>query len=229
MGKIMKKLAFVSTYLFVTTNLSSCNWHKCKAEGQILVQSIYSISIISRLIYPTNTNKVSKAKSNNALQNKSKIQTAIAVINSDPIIQPVIDRLKLENQDKKPLNVKAFRQQLKVSQINNTNKILVSYRDSDATRAKNIVNILMEIYIEESINHNASEPATFSINYLPKPTEKIITPRKFTKEERKAISKKYWQEIEEMNQNSPLETESGTYQSHDAKIIETADSFCSKL
>ena len=77
---------------------------------------------------------------------------------SEPVIQQVIDRQKLTDDDGDPLKVKDFRKKLKAEVIGGTDVVEVAYKHPDPKVASKIVNTVMDVYIQEQIKGNQRDP-----------------------------------------------------------------------
>lgn len=89
--------------------------------------------------------------------NQSPISTEIGVIRTTPMIQKVIDQLELTNDTGEPLNPTQVLGNLEVSQENDTDILTLAYRSPSPETAEQIVNVLMEIYLEEHLLSNRAE------------------------------------------------------------------------
>lgn len=92
------------------------------------------------------------------LPNQTPISTQIQVLESEPVIQQVIDRQKLTDDENQPLKPKDFRKKLTTELIGGTDVVAVRYKHPDPKMASEIVNTLMDVYIQEQIRGNQSEP-----------------------------------------------------------------------
>ncbi|MEM8827744.1 MAG: polysaccharide biosynthesis tyrosine autokinase [Cyanobacteria bacterium P01_G01_bin.19] len=92
------------------------------------------------------------------LPNQTPISTQIQVLESEPVIQQVIDRQKLTDDEGNPLKTKDFRRSLSTELIGGTDVVEVRYKHSDPKVASDVVNSLMDVYIQEQIQGNQSEP-----------------------------------------------------------------------
>lgn len=93
------------------------------------------------------------------LPNQTPISTQIQVLESEPVIQQVIDRQKLTNEEGDPIKPEDFRKKLSTELIGGTDVVEVKYRHSNPKVASEVVNTLMDVYIQEQIRGNQSEPA----------------------------------------------------------------------
>ncbi|MGL5079613.1 MAG: GumC family protein, partial [Waterburya sp.] len=87
------------------------------------------------------------------------LSTQIEVLESEPVIQQVIDRLKLTDDKNEPLKPEDFRKKLTTEVVGGTDVVDVKYKHPNAKVASEIVNTLMDVYVQEQIKGNQSEPA----------------------------------------------------------------------
>lgn len=93
------------------------------------------------------------------LLNQTPLSTQIEVITSEPVLQQVIDRLKLKDSEGEPLKPEDLEDNLNIGLIGATDVVEVSYKDKNPKVASDVVNTLMDVYIQEQIRSNQSEPA----------------------------------------------------------------------
>lgn len=93
------------------------------------------------------------------LNDQTPLSTQLQVLGSEPVIQQVIDRQKLTNEEGEPIDPKDFRSQLNTGVIGGTDVVEISYSDRDPKKASEIVNALMDVYVQEQIRSNQSKPA----------------------------------------------------------------------
>ncbi|MBE9030413.1 polysaccharide biosynthesis tyrosine autokinase [filamentous cyanobacterium LEGE 11480] len=95
-----------------------------------------------------------------ALNNQNTpIDTEAEVLQSAPLVQKVIEDLKLKDKDGDQLAPEAFLKQLSVKGVKGTDILLVAYKSGDAKEAAAIVNQLIQEYIANNIAMNRSEAA----------------------------------------------------------------------
>lgn len=93
------------------------------------------------------------------LNDQTPLSTQIQVLESEPVIQQVIDRQKLTNDEGEPLKPQDFRKKLDTGVIGGTDVVEVSYRHPDPKVSAEVVNSLMDVYIQTQIRSNQSKPA----------------------------------------------------------------------
>lgn len=103
--------------------------------------------------------ELGKAISNlSPLVDKSNpIDTEAEIVRSIPLVQKTIDDLQLKNEEGSPLSVNTFLSNLQVSNILSTDVLKIAYEDRDPTKAAQIVNALVENYLENNIKVNREE------------------------------------------------------------------------
>ena len=92
------------------------------------------------------------------LPNQTPVSTQIEVLESEPVIQQVIDRQKLTDGEGEPLKPEDFRKKLSTELIGGTDVVEVRYKHPEPKVAAQVVNTLMDVYIKEQIRGNQSEP-----------------------------------------------------------------------
>jgi polysaccharide biosynthesis transport protein len=124
-------------------------WQKptYEAQGRLLVQSNRTNSL---------TGVGDKIGSLESLKREGNpMDTQAVVIQSLPLVQQVIDKLKLQDKKGGPLHPTDLK--LKVEPIAGTDVLKVSYDDKDPEQAAAVVNQLMRAYIDNNIDNNRTE------------------------------------------------------------------------
>lgn len=93
------------------------------------------------------------------ISDQTPISTQIQILESEPVIQQVIDRQRLTDDDGEPLKPEDFRKKLTTEIEGGTDVVRVGYQHADAKSASEIVNAMMDIYIQTQIRGNQSNPA----------------------------------------------------------------------
>ncbi|HEY9768062.1 MAG TPA: polysaccharide biosynthesis tyrosine autokinase [Coleofasciculaceae cyanobacterium] len=93
------------------------------------------------------------------LTDQTPLSTQIEVLESEPVIQQVIDRQRLTDQEGEPLTPEDFRKKLTTGVVGGTDVVEISYKHPNPKTASEIVNSLMDVYIQTQIKGNQSEPA----------------------------------------------------------------------
>ncbi len=114
-----------------------------EAVGKLLFQRTNTISS------PTGVEQeFGSVKSGTPNYQTNPLHTEIEVISSTLIVQKTIDNLKLKDSQGKPLSYEAFLDRLTVKDIKGTNVLKVAYRDSNPELATQVVNTLMDKYLD---------------------------------------------------------------------------------
>ncbi|MEY4520495.1 MAG: hypothetical protein RLZZ499_3095 [Cyanobacteriota bacterium] len=95
---------------------------------------------------------------NTILNDQTPLSTQIQVLESEPVIQQVIDRQKLTDNNGEPLKPEDFRKKLIAEVVGGTDVVGVSYKHPDPKVASNVVNTIMDVYIQTQIESNQSQP-----------------------------------------------------------------------
>ena len=85
------------------------------------------------------------------------LDTEAQIIRSNPMVQKIIDRLKLKNNLGNPLTIEEFITKLKVTGIRGTDVMELTYKSNNAAEAAVVVNTLMKTYWEDNILVNRIE------------------------------------------------------------------------
>ena len=161
-------LAVFLLTLGVTGALSLLQKKTYQAEGKLLfkLESAGAIGEIGE-----------KAGTLNAIVNdQTPLSTQIEVLESEPVIQQVIDSQRLTDGDGDPLKPEDFRKKLTAEVIGGTDVVEVNYKHPDPEVASKIVNSLMDIYIQKQIQNNQRQPSAaqgFAEKEIPKIEQKV--------------------------------------------------------
>jgi polysaccharide biosynthesis transport protein len=90
-------------------------------------------------------------------QKSNPISTEAEIIKSAPVALPVIQSLRLQDDDGKVLKLEAFLKKLAVSNTKDTDIIQISYKSTDAQQATAVVNKLIEIYRANNVERTRTQ------------------------------------------------------------------------
>jgi polysaccharide biosynthesis transport protein len=88
------------------------------------------------------------------------LATEAEIIRSVPIVQKTINQLNLKDKKEEPLTTKEFIKRLTIKDIKGSDVLQVSYIDTTPKTAADVVNTLMQIYLEQNIIFHRMEVAT---------------------------------------------------------------------
>lgn len=147
-------LAIFLLTLGVTGGLSLLQEKTYQADGKLLFKqkSAGSIGDIGKDAGTLDT----------ILTDQTPLSTQIQVLESEPVVQQVIDRQKLTDNDGDPLKPEDFRKKLTAEVIGGTDVVEISYKHPNAKKASSIVNTLMDVYIQTQIENNQKNPKAAS-------------------------------------------------------------------
>ncbi len=86
----------------------------------------------------------------------SPLNTQSVILQSNPIIEEAIARLELSDEDGNPLPPIVIRNNLEIEAVMGTDVLRVGYNSDNADLAANVVNAVMQAYIENNITENRS-------------------------------------------------------------------------
>jgi polysaccharide biosynthesis transport protein len=89
--------------------------------------------------------------------NQTPLITEMELIKSNPLLQETIDRLNLKNSTERLLTPKDLRDYLKLRIIGGTDVVEISYSSSNPRTAVDVVNTLINVYLDRKIDGNRSE------------------------------------------------------------------------
>ncbi len=94
------------------------------------------------------------------LTNQTPLSTQKEVITSEPVIQQVIDTLKLQDDEGEPLKPEDLEKKLTIELVGGSDVVDITYKHPNPKVAADVVNTLMDVYLQEQIRSNQSEPAS---------------------------------------------------------------------
>ena len=132
-------------------------------------------------------------------QQSSPIETEAEIIRSAEILRKTIDNLDLRDKDGKPIDVngqngKEFSKALSVSSIPKTDLLRISFKSTDPVEAANVVNQVMQVYLDSNIIANRAEAEAaraFIQQQLPKAeadVKRLETSLRLFKEKNRTVS-----------------------------------------
>ncbi|MGK7892417.1 MAG: GumC family protein [Xenococcus sp. (in: cyanobacteria)] len=134
----------------LSTKLST----KYEAEGKLLFRASPLASLTG-----IGQNSSQLTNLNFSLGQQSPLHNQREQIFTSSILQKTVEELDLKNEDGEFINPNGLKPQLTVDLLPGTDVIQVMYKDPNPEFAANLVNTLMEVYVEEQIRGNQSEPA----------------------------------------------------------------------
>lgn len=123
---------------------------KYAAEGKLLLSKTDPVSSLTDV-----TDRVREVSGLGTSTNP--LSTEVEILKSDPLIDKTIDRLNLQNSHGDKIDVDQFRLRLGVRVISGTDLLLLSYTGESAEQAVQVVDTLMQFYLENNIRVNRSE------------------------------------------------------------------------
>ncbi len=157
-----------------------------ESQGKLLIKNNGASSL---------TGLSEKVGAISALTNTSSpLDTEAEVIRSNPLVKKTISELDLKDEKGKPLKVEAFLKLLKVKSVKGTDVLEITYRDTDPKIAADVINTLVNYYVENNIRVNrldATSAREFLSKQLPSIEQRVVAAeaglRRF-KDENKVVS-----------------------------------------
>jgi polysaccharide biosynthesis transport protein len=95
------------------------------------------------------------------VDNKSNpLNTEAEVIRSVPVVKTTINKLNLKDKKNVRLKTKQFLQMLTVKEINGSDILSISYKDTNPELAAQVVNTLIDVYLEYNISSHRTQATT---------------------------------------------------------------------
>ncbi|WP_310489241.1 polysaccharide biosynthesis tyrosine autokinase [Chamaesiphon sp. VAR_69_metabat_338] len=156
-----------------------------QAEGKLLFKSP-TYKVIGPNLVPTSMEGGESGDLKSLVSTQNPISTQMEVITSRPLLQKTIDRLQLKNERGKLLEPSELQTGLTSKIVGGADILQVSYKGRSPQDAANVVNTLMNIFLENDIQIGRSEAEAaqkFMNQELPKTqaaaNESEIAVRKF--------------------------------------------------
>lgn len=145
---------FLPTFVISVIALSIWKKPTYLAEGKLRFYRTNSTSTLTGV-----GTEISKLEPVGHDAQTNPLKTEAEVITSVPVIQKTIRQLQLQDDRGAPLKLKEFMKRLTVKEVRGADVIQVSYQDINPEIAANVVNHLMENYLEKNISSLRSEVA----------------------------------------------------------------------
>jgi capsular exopolysaccharide synthesis family protein len=127
-----------------------------QAEGKILFKNS-SFKVAGSSLSPSSTEGSDSGDLKLLISTQNPITSQMEVISGHPLIQKVIDHLKLKDKKNKPVLVKNFQSNLSLKIIGGSDVMQVGYKSDDREEAARVVNTLINFYLENDIQGNRNE------------------------------------------------------------------------
>ena len=144
-------LAIFLLTLGVTGGLSLLQKKTYQAEGKLLFKPKSAVGELEEI--GENTGQLETI-----LNDQTPISTQLQILESEPVINEVIDRQKLTDDEGEPLKPKDFRKRMTAEVVGGTDVVDISYKHPDPKVASSVVNTLMDVYIQKQIQGNQKDP-----------------------------------------------------------------------
>ncbi|MFQ4142442.1 polysaccharide biosynthesis tyrosine autokinase [Chlorogloeopsis sp. ULAP02] len=143
---------FLPTFLIVVIALAVLKKPTYLAEGKLRFQRTNSMSVLTGV-----GTEISTLESVGRDTQTNPLRTEAEVITSVPVIQKTIRQLNLRDDKGEILKIKDFMENLSVKEVRGADVIQISYKDINPELAANIVNNLMDNYLEQNVSSLRAE------------------------------------------------------------------------
>lgn len=134
----------------LTTSFTLLQKPTYEGEGKLLFNKTSRVSSLTSL-----SEKAGELSGLTQLSNP--LDTEAEVIRSQPLARKAISALHLNDRPGEPLSVEEFLKKLKVKSVRGTDILGISYRSTNAKEAADVVNFLVQTYLEDNIRNNRAE------------------------------------------------------------------------
>jgi capsular exopolysaccharide synthesis family protein len=126
------------------------------AEGKILFKNP-SFKVAGSSLIPNQSEGTDSGDLKPLVATQNPITSQMEVLNSNPLIQKVIDYLQLKDKKNEPIVVKDFQAKLNLKIVGGSDVLQVTYKSDNREEAAKVVNTLIKLYLETDIHTNQSE------------------------------------------------------------------------
>jgi capsular exopolysaccharide synthesis family protein len=157
----VKRRWLPATSIFATTVVlsllaSSLLKPSYQAEGRLLFKNP-AFKVIGSSLAPSGTEGGESGDLKPLVSTQNPISTQMEVLTSRPLLQKLIEQLALKNDKGKLLKVADLQPALAVKIVGGSDVLQISYKNRNPKQAKNVVNTLMKLYLENDILTNTAE------------------------------------------------------------------------
>ena len=155
-------------------------WKPALAIFLLTVGTTVAVTDLFQEKYQAKGKILLKAKSESLAQNVIQSQTTLSLqqqaISSAPVLQKTIETLDLRDREGNLLSPQSLKQKLVVDLIEESDVIQIIYHDDDPIKASQVVNTLMDVYLEEQQRTNQAETLntdSFITGQIPQLSQKL--------------------------------------------------------
>ena len=127
-----------------------------QAEGRLLFKNP-AFKVIGSSVAPNNMEGREAGDLKPLVATQNPITTQMEVLTSQPLLQKLIEQLELKNDKGKPIKVSDLKPAFTTKIVGGSDVLQVDYKNSNPKRAANVVNKLMNLYLENDIATNRAE------------------------------------------------------------------------
>ena len=141
-----------------------------QADGKLLFKNP-SFKVVGANLAPSSNEGGESGDLKSLVSTQNPIATQMEVMTSRPLLQRLIDRLELKNDQGKALKPIDIQTAITVKLLGGSDILQVSYKNRDPQKATTVVNTLMALYLENDVQTNSAEAEAarlFMSDQLPK-------------------------------------------------------------
>jgi capsular exopolysaccharide synthesis family protein len=127
-----------------------------QAEGRLLFKNS-TFKVLGSNLLPTNTEGGESADLKPLVSNQNPLATQVEILSSNLLLQRTIEKLRLKNDRGEVLKISELHSNLNIKIVGGADILQVNYKNRDPNYAANVVNTLMNVYVENDILTNRIE------------------------------------------------------------------------
>jgi capsular exopolysaccharide synthesis family protein len=127
-----------------------------QAEGRLLFKNS-TFKVLGSNLLPSNTEGGESADLKPLVSNQNPLATQVEILSSNLLLQRTIEKLRLKNDRGEVLKISELQSSLNIKIVSGADILQVNYKNRDPNYAANVVNTLMNVYVENDILTNRVE------------------------------------------------------------------------
>jgi polysaccharide biosynthesis transport protein len=130
-----------------------------QAEGRLIFKNS-TFKVVGANLLPNNIEGGDSGDLKPLVSNQNPIVTQMEVISSPLLLQRTIEKLQLKNDRGQPITATALKNAITLKIAGGADVLQVSYKDRNPRQAVNVINTLMNLYVENDMLTNRAEAET---------------------------------------------------------------------
>jgi capsular exopolysaccharide synthesis family protein len=149
-------VGIVATSVAISVVAASLLKPSYQAEGRLLFKNA-SFKVVGANLVPTNMEGGESGDLKSLVATQNPIITQMEIITSRPLLQKTVEQLKLKDNRGKLLDIRDLQAGLTTKIVGGADILQINYKGRNPKDATNIVNTLMNVYLENDIQVSRAE------------------------------------------------------------------------